>query len=1074
MTFLVTREDSSLFRSTLQAALNQQAITSSDFSQLGLESPDHIHTSDTHSAHPLAHSIVIVDASPTGEVKSFISQHHHDLHYVRTPGAANFAQAMSDAVADIDIQSLLESTDYYWFLHHDSIAHPQALAHQLAVMESGASIAVVGPKHHGPQGEIYEVGITATRSGHRIETALPDELDQGQYDGRSDVLGVGTAGMLVRSALWQEVRGFSRLVSPYNDGLEFCRRIRRAGYRVLVAPRALLTHHRDSLNDSLRAKYALRRSRMNMATLATPWWHMPFYLFFFAFTQPLRAFWAALTLRGTQALAELLAFLAWLVDIPAVLKRKATGRMSARVPRSVLKAVEAPWYEVWQRRTWERKRIESIGGYEASPVLLAAIQHYRRRYWSVLAALSLLTVLYSLVVWGAFLGGANYPQNIVTGSSWEGLPYHWHQVWLAASTPVTGGGGELGPFVPDPLVVLIAALTAPLAMVGLSTSLAMPLLWIAAMPLCALGMWWASGLLTPRLGLRAMSALLWVAQPAFITALSTGQVGSVLFHLTLPAAVAAALRVLGARYDFELAAESSSLTYRREHHRRWWGISALLFSVLVAAVPGSLLAILLAVLTISIALIRRPTWSVDRVQNVPARSRLFSVWMTTIPALILAGPYLFQVVLYQAWPLLLSPAGASLVGRGIFGSDSFTSAGVEPQALALGLPAGHITRAAVASPTVFCLALLAFAWVAVVLLATVRLYQLIALPECQRKGVSAAVMGVGVVATAGAFAAAYLPVQWYFPPWHELFSAQDLAASGINIVGSSLPPLSMDEFFSAHHSVNMTVAPLLSLAAYAFVTSYVMLSPNGRAQHLPRLLSLSTALVVVALAVVSVAVQTPERTLQNLSYGSVYSLPVAVLNAQSAPKGEDTSNVARSVLVVIPNRQGIHTQRLEGNGRLLTESSALVRYLELGTVTQSAVSSIEEAVATLSIAPDEDAVQMLARSGIDSVALLRINTPENEHFADILAQTQGVEVGAQTQVLQIWRIRPSEQNPVTNTDKQSVATAENNTQSVLGDPFIHQIRFAALAVMLLLAVVWSVPLPRRARHAGGITRGGTR
>ncbi len=117
---------------------------------------------------------------------------------------------------------------------------------------------------------------------------------------------------------------------------------------------------------------------------------------------------------------------------------------------------------------------------------------------------------------------------------------------------------------------------------------------------------------------------------------------------------------------------------------------------------------------------------------------------------------------------------------------------------------------------------------------------------------------------------------------------------------------------------------------------------------------------------------------------------------------------------------------------------------------------------------------MLARSGIDSVALLRINTPENEHFADILAQTQGVEVGAQTQVLQMWRIRPSEQNPVTNTDKQSVATAENNTQSVLGDPFIHQIRFAALAVMLLLAVVWSVPLPRRARHARGITRGGTR
>ena len=34
-----------------------------------------------------------------------------------------------------------------------------------------------------------------------------DEIDQGQHDDREDVLAVGTAGMLVRPAVWDELGG---------------------------------------------------------------------------------------------------------------------------------------------------------------------------------------------------------------------------------------------------------------------------------------------------------------------------------------------------------------------------------------------------------------------------------------------------------------------------------------------------------------------------------------------------------------------------------------------------------------------------------------------------------------------------------------------------------------------------------------------------------------------------------------------------------------------------------------------------------------------------------------------------
>ncbi len=80
------------------------------------------------------------------------------------------------------------------------------------------------------------MGIHATSSGRRVPEVFDGEIDQGQYDGTSDVLAGGSAGLLVLAKAYSHVGGFDRALGPYNEGLELCWRLHRSGYRVVAAP----------------------------------------------------------------------------------------------------------------------------------------------------------------------------------------------------------------------------------------------------------------------------------------------------------------------------------------------------------------------------------------------------------------------------------------------------------------------------------------------------------------------------------------------------------------------------------------------------------------------------------------------------------------------------------------------------------------------------------------------------------------------------------------------------------------------------------------------------------------------
>lgn len=193
------------------------------------------------SRYPIA-SLVVVDWSKEDDPQTLKPQDlrgYGPIQFTKAPAAANFGQAVRTARAQ-----RLEAVDYLWFLHDDSAPDRSCLEQLVRCFETSTTVAAAGPKQlswNQPQ-QLASVGIKATRVGRRLQILEPNEVDQGQYDQLSDVLAVDTAGMLVQAKIWDRLGGTCPELGPFGDGLEWGRRLRLAGHRVVLVPEARLYH----------------------------------------------------------------------------------------------------------------------------------------------------------------------------------------------------------------------------------------------------------------------------------------------------------------------------------------------------------------------------------------------------------------------------------------------------------------------------------------------------------------------------------------------------------------------------------------------------------------------------------------------------------------------------------------------------------------------------------------------------------------------------------------------------------------------------------------------------------------
>lgn len=442
--------------------------------------------------------------------------------------------------------------EWIWLLHDDAAPAPQALAELLSAVERAPSVTVAGCKQLDWDAgrELIDVGLSTSRWAERLTLIDADELDQGQYDGRSDTFAVNSAGMLVRRDVWEQLGGFDPALPGSGDDVDFCWRNRLAGHRVVVVPAARMFHvaHRP---HALGNAAAARKAQVHLRLKHSPLWMVPVHGAGALLGSLFKLVLSILVKDPGHGLSQLVATCAALSRPRAVARARRSARQTRRIRRSVIRKLQTPRREVWSHR---RSLMEALGSdnspaddLEQDPLAhqptgdasddFAALATSKRGWVGngALAAVIIASVASLLALTGLFRadavsGGALIPVSSDLGDIW----HHASSWWVTLGAGLPGRGDPFG------YVLWILGVLG-----GGDANPAIAWLLLLATPLSGLTAWFAAGGLTVRRRLRLAAALFWAAAPALQVALNQGRAGALIAHIMLPLLVLALLRATG-------------------------------------------------------------------------------------------------------------------------------------------------------------------------------------------------------------------------------------------------------------------------------------------------------------------------------------------------------------------------------------------------------------------------------------------------------------------------------------------------------------------------------------------------
>lgn len=484
-----------------------------------------------------------------------------ELH---VPGARTFGEAVRRALDEVAPPSLVARPEreadrtWLWLLHDDSAPEPAALAELLRAVEHAPSVAVAGVKQRTwtEPPRLLEVGVRTSRSGRRMTGIEDAEVDQGQHDGREDVLGVGIAGALVRRDAWDELDGPDPALGPFGDGLDLSRRARLAGHRVIVVPSAVVRHAQatyaglrgrerpgadadvdadgDGLADDAdprRSFAARRRALLHQRLVTAPLPLVPVVALLALAAGLVRALVRVATKEPLLAGTELTAPVGALLHPGAVVRARRRGRTTRRLPRRALRPLQATWRDVWDE--WRDRRLagaEVRRTWRAPSELelreLAALATRRR---VGLGALVVLLAAATTLGLGSLVGRAASGASLRGPALLQASSDLGELTHAALARWVTGGLGAAGPA--DPLLAVLVPLT---ALLGGELARAVAVVLLGAVVLAGVGAWFAAGAATRSVGARLWAAVAWASAPALLLAVGDGRLGAVLVHAMLP------------------------------------------------------------------------------------------------------------------------------------------------------------------------------------------------------------------------------------------------------------------------------------------------------------------------------------------------------------------------------------------------------------------------------------------------------------------------------------------------------------------------------------------------------------
>lgn len=185
---------------------------------------------------PPAPRVLVVDNGSTDDSVTRLSQRHPTVEILPLGENRGFAGGMNAGIRHVRAAGLR----YVWLLNNDTEVESSTLTEMLAVADSDERIGAVGSVL-SPLGGASAQPVFGGRvrwwlglSGH---VRVPPSVEEPEY-----LVG---ASLLVRREAIDEIGGLDEAFFLYWEDTDYCLRLKRAGWRLAVAERAVV-HHRVS------------------------------------------------------------------------------------------------------------------------------------------------------------------------------------------------------------------------------------------------------------------------------------------------------------------------------------------------------------------------------------------------------------------------------------------------------------------------------------------------------------------------------------------------------------------------------------------------------------------------------------------------------------------------------------------------------------------------------------------------------------------------------------------------------------------------------------------------------------
>ena len=352
-----------------------------------------------------------------------------------------------------------EAADFLLIVHDDTALEADAVARLVDAARTIDGVGVVGPKivdWDDPR-VLRDIGASADGFGHRYVALQDGERDQGQYDRVLEVLAVSSAAMLLTREAWKTSTPFDERLEGHHEDLDFCWRVRLAGFRVVMTPLAM-ARHRGMPGRGERverfprsSRYYAERSALAMLLKAPGRLRVIPSLLLYLVYAGFRTGALALTRRFEDAF-EIGGAFAWNVGhLPGTLARRRQAQGSRRVKdAAVVRFLSSPFHVPrWFERAEELLERQLDEDVEEAPEARPR-RPFRERALSAAIGHPVLSagILGFLVTWIGFRKVRD--AAVLTGGALAAFPRGTSSFFSELSAPVRttllGGGDAASPF----------------------------------------------------------------------------------------------------------------------------------------------------------------------------------------------------------------------------------------------------------------------------------------------------------------------------------------------------------------------------------------------------------------------------------------------------------------------------------------------------------------------------------------------------------------------------------------------------------------------------------------------------